>query len=148
MISIKTIIPILAISAIVVPAFADIPESSVPVAVREGIKAGYSQVRKVEWDFSNRTNLYEAEFRINGYTFEVKLNTEGKIVRIKEEIETTLLPEVVRTAILKEYPQSRVKEAKKITQDATITYDVEVLTDTEDYDLLISADGKILHTER
>ena len=144
----KSILSFAAAILWVVPAFADIPETSVPAEVVSGVKSAYAQERKIELDFNNRTKQYEAEFRINGFDVEVKLTSDGKIVRVKEEIDPALTPEIVRTAALKDYPQGRIKEVKKITEGQTVSYDIEVVTDTEDYDLLISADGKVLRTER
>ena len=76
---------IFAVMALAIPSsWADIPESSVPVAAVSAVKGAWPRAGFIEWDASGSGKLYEAEFKINGFEFDVKVTPEGKIVRGKK----------------------------------------------------------------
>ena len=140
---------IFAVMALAIPSsWADIPESSVPVAAVSAVKGAWPRAGFIEWDASGSGKLYEAEFKINGFEFDVKVTPEGKIVRVKEEIAVSSLPEPVRAAALKPYPGVRIREADKVTQGELIRYKVEVMDNLDDYDILLTPDGTILYIDQ
>ena len=131
---------IFAVMALAIPSsWADIPESSVPVAAVSAVKGAWPRAGFIEWDASGSGKLYEAEFKINGFEFDVKVTPEGKIVRVKEEIAVSSLPEPVR---------GRIREADKVTQGELIRYKVEVMDNLDDYDILLTPDGTILYIDQ
>ena len=124
---------IFAVMALAIPSsWADIPESSVPVAAVSAVKGAWPR----------------AGFKINGFEFDVKVTPEGKIVRVNEEIAVSSLPEPVRAAALKPYPGGRIREADKVTQGELIRYKVEVMDNLDDYDILLTPDGTILYIDQ
>ena len=130
---------IFAVMALAIPSsWADIPESSVPVAAVSAVKGAWPRAGFIEWDASGSGKLYEAEFKINGFEF----------VRVKEEIAVSSLPEPVRAAALKPYPGGRIREADKVTQGELIRYKVEVMDNLDDYDILLTPDGTILYIDQ
>ncbi len=67
----------------------------------------------------------------------------------EEEIAVEDLPEAVVNAVRKRFPNATIEEAERETEHGQVIYDVEVEdSDGAEYELEVTADGRILEIER
>lgn len=134
---------ILALSTIGVFA-QDIPQNQVPAVVVNSFQQKFPKAKGVDWEL--KAGLYEAEFETGlfGTDHEVWIQSNGKIVRHKEELAKNDLPKAVIAKVKKDFPDYRIEDVKKITEEQKITYAFEVKSRADEWKLVVDAQGSIL----
>jgi hypothetical protein len=121
-----------------------IQTAKVPVEVLAAFHAKFPSATKEKWEFET-TQLFEAEFLLNGKEVSANFDIYGKWVETETEIKTSSLPAVIQAAIKKDFASYKLKEASKIESlEHGICYEVEIEKGETTLDILYTKEGKIL----
>lgn len=121
-----------------------IPQSQVPSVIVNQFQQDFQGARDIEW--KQRPGYYEVEFEIGrpDKDHEIWYDSTGKILYHKQEIAKGDLPAKVISMLNADFKRYRIRDVKKIDQAGKITYKMEAKSITEEWDLIIDAQGKIL----
>ena len=136
--------------AILVTGFAQaqkLKESEVPKAVKDSFAKRFPNLKGVEWSKESDTE-FEAEFKNAGKEQSANFDQAGKWLVTETEIKKADLPQAVQASIAKEFAGYKVEEAEKVeTANDGIQYEVALEKGESNYEVLLSADGKMLKKE-
>lgn len=117
-------------------------KKEVPKVVKEAFQKEYPNT-KVKWDVEK--DGFEAEFKLNGKEASADYDKLGHKLATEIEISKTEFPAKALTYIATTYPNKKIKETAKITDNKNvITYEAEVKIDGKDSDLIFDASGNFL----
>lgn len=117
-------------------------KKEVPKVVKEAFQKEYPNT-KVKWDVEK--DGFEAEFKMNGKEASADYDKAGHKLATEIEISKTEFPAKALTYIATTYPNKKIKETAKITDNKNvITYEAEVKIDGKDSDLIFDASGNFL----
>lgn len=124
----------------------DIDESQVPTKVVTAFKKAFANATDVEWE--RQGNQYQVEFEMTPHSdFDAWFDTSGKLLRHSEEITAAALPQAVVEAIRTNYAAYKIDDVKKITENKTETYAVELERGSEELNLIFSKNGKLVNPQ-
>jgi len=122
-------------------------ESEVPKAVKDSFAKRFPNLKGVEWSKESETE-FEAEFKNAGKEQSANFDQAGKWLVTETEIKKADLPQAVQASIAKEFAGYKVEEAEKVeTANDGIQYEVALEKGESNYEVLLSADGKVLKKE-
>lgn len=117
-------------------------KKEVPKVVKEAFQKEYPNT-KVNWDIE--TDGFEAEFTMNGKDASANYDKKGHKVATEIEIKENELPAKALTYIAMTYPNKKIKETAKITDDKNIiTFEAEISIDGKNSDLIFDASGRFV----
>jgi len=126
----------------------DIPQNQVPSVILNHFQQNFSKASDVEWEKDWDNYKVEFETGMFGSDQEVWYDKTGKIVRHKEDIKTGKLPKNVVQAVKKNFKGLRIGDVTKITEGSEVVYTMELKDFSEEWDVAIDANGKILRKMR
>jgi len=136
--------------ALLVTGFAQaqkLKESEVPKAVKDSFAKRFPNLKGVEWSKESETE-FEAEFKNAGKEQSANFDQAGKWLVTETEIKKADLPQAVQASIAKEFAGYKVEEVEKVeTANDGIQYEVALEKGESNYEVLLSADGKVLKKE-
>ncbi|MEO6133452.1 MAG: PepSY-like domain-containing protein [Saprospiraceae bacterium] len=119
----------------------------VPAAVKSAFKTKFPNVTKVKWELENKD--YEGVFTLNGEEASANFEPNGKWLETEEEIEVSDLTAAVHTALKNDFAGYKVSEASKIeSAENGYTYEAEIEKGEESWDVIFTAEGKVLSKTR
>jgi hypothetical protein len=119
-----------------------VKESDVPAVVKDAFKKTYKDVKDVKWEKEGAN--FEAEFEIGETDQSVVFDATGQVIETEIEIKVDELPSGVKDYLAKNYKDTKIKEATKITDSkGTITYEAEI----KGKDLIFDSTGKFIKEE-
>jgi hypothetical protein len=119
-----------------------VKESEVPTVVKDAFKKSYKDAKEVKWEKEGAN--FEAEFEIGETDQSVVFDAMGHLVETEVEIKVDELPSGAKDYIAKNYRDTKIKEATKITDaKGTITYEAEI----KGKDLIFDSTGKFIKEE-
>ncbi len=126
----------------------DIMRSEVPPAILNNFEQEFASARDVEWEKEGA--LYKVDFehkrRID---MEVWYSGDGNVVRQEEEWRKSNLPEMVIQVIKSEYPDHKIEDVKKITENGQVQFKLDLdARQQPDLNIWVGEDGRILRSER
>ena len=117
-------------------------KKEVPKVVNEAFQKEYPNT-KVDWNIEK--DSFEAEFKRNGKNASADYDKAGHKLATEIEIKETEMPAKALAYIATTYPNKKIKETAKITDDKNVvTYEAEVKIDGKDMDLIFDISGKFL----
>lgn len=119
--------------------------SQVPEPVRKTFEATHGTVKEMTWE--QEGDHYAAEFKVNGVEHEVIYSADGSMVASSMEIGVGQLPAAVPAAVAAAFPGSTITEAEEITSGSSTTYEVEMTSGGQQYELVLGADGGMISQE-
>ena len=125
----------------------NIKSSSVPAIVKSYIEQTYPPVETVEWNYDEKGNYYNAQFKIDGANYDLNISPKGKLISSISQIATDQLPEAARAYIGKQFPGFKIKEARKLFRRGMTTYEADINGQNSDQTLTFSEIGNILDRE-
>ncbi|MDE5708919.1 MAG: hypothetical protein K2G66_01155 [Alistipes sp.] len=125
----------------------NIKSSAVPAVVKSYVEKTYPRVSPVEWNYEEKGNYYNAEFKIDGSDYSVDISPEGRLINSTNEIAATQLPQAATAYIGKQYPGFQVKEARKLVRRGSTYYEVDIHGQNSNQMLTFSESGKLLDKE-
>lgn len=119
-----------------------VKESDVPAVVKDAFKKAYKDVKEVKWEKEGAN--FEAEFDVGETDQSVAFDATGQVIETEIEIKVEELPTGVKDYVAKNYKDTKIKEATKITDSkGTVTYEAEI----KDKDLIFDTNGKFIKEE-
>jgi hypothetical protein len=117
-------------------------KATVPAIVKSAFANDYPAT-KAKWGKEDEN--FEAEFELNGVDASAVYDKLGNKKELEVEIKTNNLPLATLDYLKKNYPNNKVKEAAKITNDKNVvTYEAEIKKDNKSYDILFDSKGKFI----
>ena len=117
-------------------------KKEVPKVVKEAFQKEYPNT-KVNWDIE--AEGFEAEFKMNGKESSANYDKKGHKLATEIEIKESELPAKALTYIATTYPNKKIKETAKITDNKkVVTYEAEIKIDGKDSDLLFDTSGSFI----
>lgn len=121
-----------------------ISANKVPAAITSAFKAKFPNATKTRWEMEN-ANEYEAGFKLKGEEVSANFDNTGKWLETETEIKVTALPASVKTALSKDFAGFKINEASKIESLKNGNcFEAEIKKGKETFDVLFTADGKML----
>lgn len=122
-----------------------VQKRGVPAVVLNAFQQQFPKARQVEWE-RMRDGNYEVEFDNGLFSrdHQAVISPDGKVLRHEEELASYSLPDGVKETIKAEFEGYRVGDVKKISAGGTITYAVELDSQSGDLEVVVAADGKIV----
>lgn len=122
----------------------DIHHSQVPSVVANNFKKEFPKASDIEWEMDGEN--YNVEFETGwGTDHEIWYDASGKMIKHVEEIASKDLPAPVSSKIKSDFSELRIDGAKKITEGSDVSYSVELENFTEEWKVIFSSAGEILH---
>jgi len=124
-------------------------KQDVPVAVLSAFEKAYPKavVKGYSKEEKDGKTLYEVE-SLEGKTHrDVTFLEDGSLVVLEEVVAAKSLPEAVRQTVKKEHPKGKIKLAEKITEGATVSYEVVVAAGKKKFEIKLDASGKVIGSE-
>jgi len=122
----------------------NIKSSSVPAVVKSYVEKTYPRVSPVEWNYEEKGNYYNAEFKIDGAEYSVDISPEGRLINSTSEIAAAQLPAAVNAYIGRQFPGFQVEEARKLVRRGSTYYEVDIHGQNSSQMLTFSESGKLL----
>lgn len=116
----------------------------VPLSIKHSLHQNYG-IKDADWD--KEGNNYEASFEQKGKEVSVVFDASGSILETEREIGKAELPVAVMDVLKKDYPDFELEESAKIDSKGVITYEAEVEKGEQTFDLIFSAQGKLIKKE-
>jgi hypothetical protein len=111
--------------------------------VKAAFQKDYPNVKNVEW--SAEKSDFEAEFKLNGLDCSANYNQAGKLVEFEQSVKHDQLPKAAQEYIAKNYPNLKITEAAKITDEKNaVSFEAELNENGKAFDLIFDANGKFL----
>jgi hypothetical protein len=121
-----------------------ISANKVPAAVTSAFKAKFPTATKTSWQME-KANEYEAGFKLNGNEISANFDNTGKWLETETEINVSALPASVQSALIKDFAGFKINEASKIESVKNGNcFEAEIEKGEETFDVLFTADGKML----
>jgi len=114
----------------------------VPQTVKTAFQKTYPTVKSVKWE--KEGDAFEASFDLQKEEMSALFDAAGNLKEVETEIEVGAMPTAVRNSLTREYANYKVREAAKIVSENVTTYEAEMKKGKESFDLIFSADGKLL----
>ena len=116
-------------------------------AVKDAFAKRFPNTKGIEWSKESETE-FEAEFKAGGKEQSANFDQSGKWLVTETVIKKADLPQSVQTALTKEFAGYKVEEAEKVeTANDGTQYEVALEKGELNYEVLFSADGKVLKKE-
>jgi hypothetical protein len=126
-------------------------KTDVPSNVKKAFEQKVSNAKDVEWEYDNEDKLWEVEYEIGKAEFTSVFDVNDKWVETEKEIKFTELPEAVKATLKADYSDYEVEEVEFVETPEGRFYEVEVELEKDnqelEYELLFSADGKVVKKE-
>ena len=121
----------------------NIPEKELPHVIADNFKKSYPKASSLEWE--KEGNLYKAEFEVGWLNDHTAWYTEaGERVKFSEEIAKKQLPENILAKIKTDFKGYRVDNVRKITTGKAVTYDVDLNSLKQDWDVVFDSEAKVI----
>ncbi|MFC1618815.1 PepSY-like domain-containing protein [Candidatus Neomarinimicrobiota bacterium] len=105
-------------------------------------------VDEAELDSLDGEAVYQIDIVSSGSEVELTFLPDGTLVQLEEEISSDALPAAVLTTLTSEYPDGTIEDAKRITRGDVVEYEVEVVSGTIEYEILLDAAGNVLTVDQ
>jgi hypothetical protein len=121
-----------------------LPADKVPANVREGFRAKFPGVSKVEWKIKSDKN-YEAEFKLKDAEVAAKFDAKGQWLETETTIEQATLPKAVLAMLAKEYKGYKIIETQKVERpgDKPLLFEVHLENAKEIVKVQLEGNGMI-----
>jgi uncharacterized membrane protein YkoI len=124
----------------------EIEAAKVPAVVLAEFQKMYPDAAKTKWEMDDAN--YEASFKMDKKCWSAVFDKDGKFVESDVEIKVSELPQLVVQSIEKEFPGAKIEEPEKTTlSDGKTVYEFELEKDKKEFEVQISANGKIISKE-
>ncbi|HHZ69357.1 MAG TPA: hypothetical protein EYN54_03565 [Methylococcaceae bacterium] len=125
--------------------------AEIPAAVLTGLKKHHHDAGAITVDKETHfgLTLYEVKFVTHGKQHQALFDQQGRSFAHEEAINIQQLPPSVQSAVKKLFNQLTLKDAEVIHHpDGRIEYEIDVLGDGLDWELVLDNQAKLLSKER
>ncbi|GAB4251002.1 MAG: hypothetical protein Kow0079_04650 [Vicingaceae bacterium] len=125
---------------------ASINNNGIPENVLKTFNQNYPEAKNVEWEMEG--NNYEAVYTENNLEKSIVYNKEGVIILTETQINITDLSENIKNYINENYPASEIEKAEKEDSNEGVFYEVEIINDNDEVELVFDSNGNFLKVEK
>ncbi|MEZ5104203.1 MAG: PepSY-like domain-containing protein [Draconibacterium sp.] len=118
-----------------------------PKSVTDNFNSKFSGATKVKWD-QEEANEWEAEFKLNGEKLSASFDNAGKWLETETEIKKSNLPENVLSAVNSELEGWKIEAVEKLESHDFTGYELSVEKGKQEFEVQVSADGKIISKKK
>ena len=119
-----------------------------PEKVTKAFAQKYPDATKVTWNI-DRNGRHEADFKMGGTSYRSDFETDGTWVETETSVKWKDLPEAVKSAFQNEDEKKDIIEIEMVdSNEKGKFYDIEYKIGIGKQDIVITADGKVLGTDR
>lgn len=121
-----------------------ITANKVPAAVMSAFEEKFATAEKVTWEIESSTE-FEASFTLNGEEVSATFDPTGKWLGTETEIKASALPANVLASLKKDFAGFDIEEANRVESLTNGScFKTEIERGDETFELLLSADGKVI----
>jgi len=126
-----------------------IKKEAVPPAVIASFEKSYpaATIKSYEREERGGETCYEIESIEGTIERDIIYNAGGGVLEIEESLAINQIPERVRKSVEKNHSQGKIVSAEKVTQGATITYELIVQSAGKKIEMEIDPDGGIISSK-
>jgi hypothetical protein len=120
--------------------------SDVPKAVIISLQERHpdAKIIKIEEEHHFTLKLYEVKFKLDGKKQELLYTPQGKYFGYEEDIDISELPKAVVDQLKRSFKKVTIEKAEKIKHpDGRIEYEIDVLGDSEEWEIIMDPTGKV-----
>lgn len=121
----------------------DEKQVNVPEVVKKAFAKQYPKAADVKWGLE-KTNEYEAEFKVNKTGISVVYDEKGTLLETETGINESELPQAVKTTLAKDFASYKINEVEKTESKGSITYEMEAKKDGKEFELVFDKNGKLI----
>jgi hypothetical protein len=127
-----------------------IPEKEVPAAVLAAFQKAYPEALMKAFARENEDGktYYEIESIDGGRARDVLYLADGSVVESEVGVSEAELPATVKATLEKRHPRRQMVKAEKTIRGSTITYEVNLKTGKDKYELVIEPGGRVVREKR
>lgn len=115
-----------------------------PNAVRKSFYDKYPDATDIIWN-KTPTKSYDVIFSRTGTAYTARLSKDGRWLETRREVTASNLPVMVQGTLAFHFPEFAViKAVEVITPTAGTNYELELVSSSAKYNLLMSAGGELL----
>jgi hypothetical protein len=121
--------------------------ANLPQPIKEALAkvAPGVEITRAEQRQQNNQTIFRLKGRWKDEEFDYRITPAGEVLEADMALE--VVPANVREAALKAMDGIRLKDATQVLHDGVVAYDFGAYVGNKEYELRISADGKVLRTE-
>jgi uncharacterized membrane protein YkoI len=125
-----------------------VPVAQVPEAVKKAAQnaAPGITISRATKETEGKRTVYELEGKVGDKECELEITAEGKLLEMEIEVALAQVPDAVKKAAQKAVPGIVPTEAEKQTRGRRVRYEVEGKVGKKEYELVITAEGKVRQT--
>lgn len=123
----------------------EVEQVQTPKEVLQSFSTMYPNAKEVTWEHDEDT--WEAEFMSNGHEVSVDYTEAGGWVETETTLHRSEVPAIVAEGIFKQYPNAEFLKFEEVRGEDFLAYEVDILHEEEEIEVLISGSGVILEGE-
>ena len=121
-------------------------QKNIPENIKKEFSQKFADARSVKWD-SEKSNEWEAEFKINGKEMTACFDNTGKWLETEAEVTSKELPSAVTETLKNEFPGYKVRESSTIENPEMKGFEIGLKNKGAEMTVIIGADGIVLKKE-
>ncbi|MBN1559684.1 PepSY-like domain-containing protein [candidate division KSB1 bacterium] len=131
------------------PAEESIHVSDLPAPVLSAFQKAYpnAKIKEAAKEEEDGQVVYEIESEDGKQKRDILYAADGTLIELEEAMPFGELPAAVKKAVTEKYPDAKVEKAEKLTKGSTIQYEVSLEDGDQDVEVVLDAQGNIIHAE-
>ncbi len=126
--------------------FAACAQKNVPAKAKDAFNQKFPNAQNVNWG-KEGSNVWEAEFKMNGKEMSANYDPDGNWKETEEEIQENEVPEVVNNALQTNYPDATISHVFKVENTEGISYEYEIKNNGNKMEVVLDSSGNIKKSE-
>ena len=123
----------------------EVEQDKTPESVLESFGTMYPNAKEVEWEHDDDT--WEAEFISNEHEVSAEYSETGGWIETETTLHRNEVPSPVVDGIFAKYPNAEFLKFEEVRGEDFLAYEVDILFEEEEIEILISGSGLILEGE-
>ena len=133
-----------------------VPLDKIPKAIKDAINARFpeAEITSVEKETEDGKVVFDVELKHKGRKYEMDIQEDGTVIEIEKEVALKDAPAALAKTVDAKFPKATIKDIMEVNKvkgkvETPDHYEVTVETaDKKTEEILISLDGKSIHTEK
>lgn len=141
----KTIYAFASLPVVFLLSCSEVEQDHTPESVLQSFSTMYPNAKEVEWEHDEDT--WEAEFMSNDHEVSVEYTEAGGWIETETTLHRSEVPAPVVEGIYKQFPNAEFLKFEEVRGEEFLAYEVDILHEEEEIEVLISGSGLILEGE-
>lgn len=141
----KTLYALASLPVALILSCSEVQKESTPESVLHSFSSMFPNAKEVEWEHDEDT--WEAEFTSNEHEISVEYTEAGGWIETETTLYRSEVPAPVVEGIYKQFPNAEFLKFEEVRGEEFLAYEVDILHEEEEIEVLISGSGVILEGE-